>query len=169
MAKTKRSSDFRRIDKWLHEYEFLKLTIEILEREIEDIKKVEIDGGCNGISYDNIKVSPTNSINNMLENNVIRKHEILSRKELEMKALLDHKAKMDRAYNNFNSDQKIFYDLFYVKKYSRIKIMDMMNINKNIYNSLRSSTVYSALNSIEPQRVFSEIIERFVCNQKRNK
>ncbi|MGL5330490.1 MAG: hypothetical protein ACRDD7_14560, partial [Peptostreptococcaceae bacterium] len=59
----------------LKNYEHYHREVKRINILINDIKN-NVPGALNGICYDSIKVSPTNSISNMIENSVMQKNKV---------------------------------------------------------------------------------------------
>lgn len=102
---------YRATEKLLYNYKMLKVSIENMKAEIEELKK---ESGITGIDYKKEKTSETYKITQPTEEQSLRNitQEYLLRKRIEItQSKID---KIDRAINKLNEREKEIIKMFYI-------------------------------------------------------
>ena len=129
------------IEDLLYNYKFFDIHIKNLKKMLDDIDKgISLES----ITYDKVKVSPTNKIQNSVMNKAIDITE--AKKEIELEIYSEKRLKkiLDTILNNLSPDIKNIIELKYMNKMSWDNIVDRVYCNKKTAMKYRDI----ALNSI---------------------
>jgi DNA-directed RNA polymerase specialized sigma24 family protein len=134
-------------------YRELKLHLEELKRLKENLK---CDYTTQAITYDKVKVSPTNKISKEVEEEVIRTLSKIEELEKDIKQESGLITKIDRAINNLSSIHKEIIEYKYIEGLSWNQITDKINYSERSLRHKRSEAVKSIAITLFVRKVFSE-------------
>lgn len=141
------------IEDLLYNYKFFDIHIEILEKMLDDIDK----GICIGsITYDKVKVSPTNKIQNSVMNKAI--DIIEAKKEIEIKIYSEKRLKkiLDTILNNLPPYTKNIVELKYMNKMSWDNIVDKVYCNEKTARKHRDVAIKSIAVGLFGSKIYRE-------------
>jgi len=163
------TDEYKRTEKWLYAYKNIDSALRQYELQIEAIKH-DIRG-CGAIEYDSDRLSQSYNISKSVENEVLLREKKIEELESKKKLLELHKGKMDIAINNFNHEQTMIFKYVYLKikpDWTRDRIISELGISKDTFYRIKKELVYSAINSMDPDRTYEFIENQFkvIKNQK---
>ena len=103
---------YKSVEKLLYNYNMLKINIEILSHQLEELKKEE---GMKGIDYDDVKISKTNKFHSQTEEmaiNNIGLEELINKKKEELQSKLDM---LDRLTEGLNDIERDIIRMYYIE------------------------------------------------------
>lgn len=103
------------VEKHLYEYKQIELNIEFLKNRLLDLEELKVDPSMNGINYDNIKVSPTNKINEGLIDEQIRILDEIEKINKKIKKQRAKKKVIKKAINSLTPRQRKVIEEIYFK------------------------------------------------------
>ncbi len=107
-----RDKYYKSVEKLLYNYNMLKINIEILNHQLEELKKEE---GMKGVDYDDVKISETNKFHSQTEEmaiNNIGLEELINKKKEELQSKLDM---LDRLTEGLNDVEIRIIEMYYIK------------------------------------------------------
>lgn len=141
------------IEDLLYNYKFFDIHIEILEKMLDDIDKgISIES----ITYDKVKVSPTNKIQNSVMNKAI--DIIEAKKEIEIKIYSEKRLKkiLDTILNNLPPYTKNIVELKYMNKMSWDNIVDKVYCNEKTARKHRDVAIKSIAVGLFGSKIYRE-------------
>ncbi len=117
---------YKSVEKLLYNYNMLKINIEILNHQLEELKKEE---GMKGINYDDVKISKTNKFHSQTEETAINNIELeklINKKKEKLQSKLDMLDKLTEGLNKVEREiirmcyieGKQWWQIAYEVKYS---------------------------------------------------
>ena len=103
---------YKSVEKLLYNYNMLKINIEILSHQLEELKKEE---GMKGIDYDDVKISETNKFHSQTEEmaiNNIGLEELINKKKEELQSKLDM---LDKLTEGLNKVEREIIRMYYIE------------------------------------------------------
>lgn len=128
----------KKVEGILYNYKNIKVEIESIEIEIQDIKAEY--AGVSGISYEE-KTGATNKFNSSVENEIINKEHLISKLTLELnkkKALI---RKIDNALNALNYTQRKIIELKCFDKLQYKQIANNLSIDNNYASEVKKKAI----------------------------
>ncbi|WP_024622214.1 hypothetical protein [Metaclostridioides mangenotii] len=140
-------------EKLLKGYRGLKLHLEELKKLKETLK---CDYTTQAITYDKVKVSPTNKIYKEVEEEVIRTLSKIEELEKEIEEESSLITKIDRSINNLSPIHKEIIEYKYIDALSWDEIIDKTRYSERSLKYKRSESVKSIAIALFGSKVFSE-------------
>jgi ArpU family phage transcriptional regulator len=117
---------YKSVEKLLYNYNMLKINIEILNQQLEELKEEE---GMKGVAYDDVKISETNKFHSQTEDtaiNNIELEELINKKKEKLQSKLDMLNKLTEGLNEvereiirmYYIEGKQWWQIAYEVKYS---------------------------------------------------
>lgn len=106
--------NYKRTEELLNNYKMLKISIDNMKQEIEEIKK-EGDTGVGSIEYDKEKVSPTFKITSQVEDIAIRNIEKVERLQRRIEVTESKIQRIDNAIHGLNDIEMEVVQLKYIE------------------------------------------------------
>ena len=103
---------YKSVEKLLYNYNMLKINIEILNHQLEELKKEE---GMKGIDYDDVKISETNKFHSQTEETAINNiglEELINKKKEKLQSKLDM---LDRLTEGLNDIERDIIRMYYIE------------------------------------------------------
>ena len=160
--------EYKRTEKWLYEYRNIDSVLRLYGLQIEAIKN-DIRG-CGAIEYDGDKLSNSYNISKSVENEVLLREKKIEELEREKRRLEIHKEMLDIAINNFNHEQTMIFKYVYLKikpDWTRDRIIRELSVSKDTFYRIKKELVYSAINSMNPDRTYKFIENQFKVTENR--
>ncbi|WP_427340634.1 sigma factor-like helix-turn-helix DNA-binding protein [Caloranaerobacter sp. DY30410] len=129
---------YRATEKLLYNYKMLKVSIENMKAEIEELKK---ESGITGINYEGEKTSETHKITQPTEEQSLRNitQEYLLRKRIEItQNKID---RIDRALEGLNETERKIVVMRYIEGMQWFKIAYEVNYNERWCKELRKRAI----------------------------
>jgi DNA-directed RNA polymerase specialized sigma24 family protein len=148
------------------EKDCIEFTVELLKgyRELkihlEELKKLKETLKCDyttqAITYDKVKVSPTNKISKDVEEEVIRTLSKIEELEKDIKQESGLITEIERAINNLKPIHKEIIEYKYIEGLSWNQIIDKTNYSERSFRYKRSESVKSIAIALFGSKVFKE-------------
>ena len=103
---------YKSVEKLLYNYNMLKINIEILNHQLEELKKEE---GMKGINYDDVKISKTNKFHSQTEETAINNIELeklINKKKEKLQSKLDM---LDKLTEGLNKVEREIIRMYYIE------------------------------------------------------
>ena len=103
---------YKSVEKLLYNYNMLKINIEILNHQLDELKKEE---GMKGIDYDDVKISETNKFHSQTEETAINNiglEELINKKKEKLQSKLDM---LDRLTEGLNDIERDIIRMYYIE------------------------------------------------------
>jgi len=103
---------YRSVEKLLYNYNMLKINIEILNHQLEELKKEE---GMKGVAYDDVKISETNKFHSQTEETAINNIELeklINKKKEKLQRKLDM---LDKLTEGLNKVEREIIRMYYIE------------------------------------------------------
>ncbi len=103
---------YKSVEKLLYNYNMLKINIEILSHQLEELKKEE---GMKGINYDDVKISKTNKFHSQTEETAINNIELeklINKKKEKLQSKLDM---LDKLTEGLNKVEREIIRMYYIE------------------------------------------------------
>ena len=103
---------YKSVEKLLYNYNMLKINIEILSHQLEELKKEE---GMKGVAYDDVKISKTNKFHSQTEEaaiNNIELEKLINKKKEKLQRKLDM---LDKLTEGLNKVEREIIRMYYIE------------------------------------------------------
>lgn len=103
---------YKSVEKLLYNYNMLKINIEILNHQLEELKKEE---GMKGVAYDDVKISETNKFHSQTEETAIKNIELeklINKKKEKLQNKLDT---LDKLTEGLNKVEREIIRMYYIE------------------------------------------------------
>ena len=140
-------------ERLLKGYRELKLHLEVLKKLKETLK---CDYTTQAITYDKVKVSPTNKISKEVEEEVIRTLIRIEELEKDIKQESGLITKIDRAINNLSSIHKEIIENKYIESLSWDEIIEKTNYSERSLRDKKNEAVKSIAIALFGLKVFRD-------------
>ncbi len=103
---------YKSVEKLLYNYNMLKINIEILSHQLEELKKEE---GVKGVAYDDVKISKTNKFHSQTEETAINNIELeklINKKKEKLQSKLDM---LDKLTEGLNKVEREIIRMYYIE------------------------------------------------------
>ena len=124
-----------RVEIILKEYKYVEIKVAEYRRTIKDIQN-NTPGALKAICNDSIKVSPTYSISNIIENSVNQKSSAIDELEIQIYTLQRNNRLIDKTLDVMGERYKYFFHLKYIKELSNKEISAELNLSERYAKSL---------------------------------
>lgn len=119
---------YEEVEAILREYKYVAVKVEEIKQNIFDIK-INTPGALKAICTDSIKISPTHSISNVIENRVMKKEEIIDELEIKIYMLQRNNRIIDKTLAAMGQPyEKLFY-YKYVEELSTEEISSILKVS----------------------------------------
>lgn len=103
---------YKSVEKLLYNYNMLKINIEILNHQLEELKEEE---GMKGVAYDDVKISETNKFHSQTEDTAINNiglEELINKKKEKLQSKLDM---LDKLTEGLNEVEREIIRMYYIE------------------------------------------------------
>lgn len=103
---------YKSVEKLLYNYNMLKINIEILNHQLEELKEEE---GMKGVAYDDVKISETNKFHSQTEETAINNiglEELINKKKEKLQSKLDM---LDKLTEGLNEVEREIIRMYYIE------------------------------------------------------
>lgn len=133
-------NNFKKIERILYDYKYLKLYVENKEKLKNDIEN-EVPGSIRAVATDSIAVSRTNNVRSCVETEVLEKIKEITKIE---KSMYEPRGKIELIEKTLENMQPIYKELFeekYIKEQRVDKIAQEMHVSEKTVYNLRNKLV----------------------------
>ncbi|HBH0632030.1 TPA: hypothetical protein KR400_000949 [Clostridioides difficile] len=130
MASKVKKEFFMATKKHLENYKQLHINIESLKLQIKNLKEFHLGDFMQGLSYDSIPISKTNSISNQVENELINLEEKIIEKQIELYEMEALKYTIDVSISNLEPIHKQIIRYRYIEGLEWSLIVDKVYLEE---------------------------------------